>query len=112
MLFGRPPRMDEPGELAAAVKWASLEEALLALGRTPPGASPLGGALDWSVVDVRWDRPEMVGRGPWLAALESEPTPVRSTSRNVPRWQSLAPAADDLRSRETLADPRRGSRVR
>ncbi|HED65019.1 MAG TPA: hypothetical protein ENJ09_05625 [Planctomycetes bacterium] len=62
VLFGRRPSTDEPGELPVELKWASVERALeldgaadgLALGSEP--------AFDWSVLDVRWDRPEIVPR--------------------------------------------------
>lgn len=54
VLFGRPPRMVEPGELPVEAKWASLVRALDLLA---------SGSLDWDLVDVRWDDPELRPRG-------------------------------------------------
>ncbi|MEW6071630.1 MAG: hypothetical protein AB1726_03410, partial [Planctomycetota bacterium] len=56
VLFGRAPGCGEPGELPVRAKWRSLSRALAL-----PGA-------DWAVVDVRWDRPEIVLRQPPAAA--------------------------------------------
>jgi len=56
VLFGRVPSADEPGELPVASKWRSVARTLeLEVGPDP---------LDWAVVDVRWDRPELVPREP------------------------------------------------
>jgi hypothetical protein len=63
VLFGRRPSSGEPGELAAAAKWRSLQRALETLDAP---ADP----VDWDVVDVRWDHPELVRRSPALAALQ------------------------------------------
>jgi len=51
ILFGRAPATDEPGELAVGEKWRSVRRALAVVDRA-----------DWELVDVRWDRPEMVAR--------------------------------------------------
>lgn len=47
--FGRPPSVDAPGELPAALKWRSLARAAALLRGDDP--------RDWDLVDVRWDRP-------------------------------------------------------
>ena len=52
-LFGRSPSSAEPGELAPAAKWRSLTRALELFAQDPV-------AHDWSLVDLRWDRPELV----------------------------------------------------
>lgn len=50
--FGRAPNLDAPGELPVASKLESLARALDQLD-----------TLDWELVDVRWDRPELLPRG-------------------------------------------------
>jgi hypothetical protein len=54
--FGRSPNLGEPGELPVATKWESLARALRLLD---PGEH----FYDWEMVDVRWDRPELLARG-------------------------------------------------
>ena len=80
VLFGRTPDADEPGELPVATKWRSLARAL-ELG-APPGAeapalepgAEVSEPIDWAVVDVRWDRPELSPRpGAQGAAPERDP---------------------------------------
>ena len=56
VLFGRTPDLDAPGELPDEVKWASLARALRLLDPGPE-------QLDWELVDVRWDVPELLPRG-------------------------------------------------
>lgn len=51
--FGRSPNLDEPGETPVSTKWASVGTALDRL------EGEAGEAVDWSIADVRWDRPEM-----------------------------------------------------
>jgi len=62
--FGRPPDTVEPGSLPAEHKWHSVASALALLRRLRAGAE---GGFDWALVDVRWDRPELLPR------LEDEP---------------------------------------
>ena len=50
--FGRPPRAGEPGSLPDEAKWANLSSALECLRSKDPD-------LNWTWVDLRWDRPEM-----------------------------------------------------
>ena len=56
ILFGRSPRTDEPGELAAARKWDAVRRVLVSRWQ------------DWEVLDVRWDQPELLLRGPLVAS--------------------------------------------
>lgn len=51
--FGRRPDSGEPGELPTDRKWVSLARALKLL------RPETGEVKDWSVVDVRWDDPEI-----------------------------------------------------
>jgi hypothetical protein len=65
-LFGRASGTDEPGELAVASKWRALERALELFERDPSG-------VDWTLVDLRWDRPDIALRhAPAVAALAEE----------------------------------------
>ncbi len=74
ILFGRPPYFDAPGELPVAAKWAAVRRAQ-ALGE------------GWRLVDVRWDRPEIVlATPPLLEAPETaaaEGTNPRSPARRA-----------------------------
>lgn len=54
--FGRAPHLDEPGELPVARKCISLSLALRRLDEGPE-------QLDWELVDLRWDQPELLPRG-------------------------------------------------
>lgn len=56
VLFGRSPNLDAPGELPVANKCQSLSKALRLVDS--PDAP-----LDWELLDVRWDRPEVLPRG-------------------------------------------------
>ncbi len=56
VLFGRAPFSGEPGELEDAAKWRSVVRALGLLE---------DGSLDWDLLDVRWDRPDLAPRGGW-----------------------------------------------
>jgi hypothetical protein len=78
--FGRTPDCGEPGELPAAHKWAALVRALKALRPTTVDGR------DWSLLDVRWDVPDVLWRdrdaeasGPLPGGATSTPTerPVR-----------------------------------
>jgi hypothetical protein len=56
VLFGRSPNIDAPGELPVRLKCESLARGLrLAQSGEPP--------VDWEMVDVRWDMPEVLPRG-------------------------------------------------
>jgi hypothetical protein len=54
--FGRAPHLDEPGELPVTRKCLSLSLALRRLDEGPE-------QLDWELVDLRWDQPELLPRG-------------------------------------------------
>jgi len=54
--FGRAPSQGEPGELPHERKCAALSRALRLLDPGPE-------QLDWELVDLRWDRPELLPRG-------------------------------------------------
>lgn len=54
--FGRAPNSGEPGELPVERKCAALSRALRLLDDGPAH-------LDWELVDLRWDRPELLPRG-------------------------------------------------
>lgn len=68
-LFGRSPLEDEPGELPAENKWAALSRALRLEHEQPP--------IQWDLVDLRWDRPELR-----LRATESESETVAAAEPN------------------------------
>ena len=69
ILFGRSPFTEEPGELDAARKWDSVRSAVRLLDDPD---------RDWDLVDVRWDRPEIVMREPLVAlATPAGPTGPR-----------------------------------
>ncbi|MBK7877837.1 MAG: hypothetical protein IPJ77_19320 [Planctomycetes bacterium] len=53
--FGRAPDCGEPGELPAAAKWKAIVQGLQLLRAE-------GGARDWSVLDARWDVPQIQWR--------------------------------------------------
>ena len=78
-LFGRSPVSDEPGELAPATKWRSLARALALFAQDPV-------AHDWSLVDLRWDRPELVLKNAPVVAVRSEPErePARERDPSKP----------------------------
>ena len=61
IVFGRSPDAGEPGELPVDRKWASVTR----------GLDALRGGLDWRLLDVRWDRPDVHQRGSANADLES-----------------------------------------
>lgn len=56
VIFGRPADTVEPGELPVELKWTALSRALELLRPGEP-------ELDWDLVDLRWDRPEIRRRG-------------------------------------------------
>jgi len=78
-LFGRSPLDDHPGELAVTAKWSALSRALRLERELPP--------VDWDLVDLRWDRPELRLRpepepaADPLAQAESEPQRPRRLLR-------------------------------
>lgn len=55
ILFGRPPRTGEPGELPDDLKWAAVTRATERLSKADD-------PRDWSVLDVRWDVPAIQWR--------------------------------------------------
>ncbi len=55
--FGRAPDCGEPGELPASSKWAAIHQGLRVLRESQ-------GARDWSVLDARWDVPQIQWREP------------------------------------------------
>ncbi len=61
--FGRAPGSNEPGELPEAKKWEALARALKALRATSADAR------DWSLLDVRWDVPDIL----WRDAGDADP---------------------------------------
>ncbi|MEZ6017317.1 MAG: hypothetical protein R3F49_19545 [Planctomycetota bacterium] len=69
ILFGRPPRPVEPGELPVASKWEHVREGLARLYAGGTGASG-GGA--WDVLDVRFDQLYAASKADWAAAGEGE----------------------------------------
>lgn len=56
--FGRSPNLDEPGELPVREKWGHLA-AGLALLEPDPARSEHPAGLDWDLLDVRWDIPDV-----------------------------------------------------
>ncbi len=52
VFFGRAPDCGEPGELPVAAKWRAVSQAATALRES-------NGARDWSVLDARWDTPDI-----------------------------------------------------
>jgi hypothetical protein len=65
VLFGRTPNLDAPGETPLSIKLASLSRAL-----DPRMTAP------WVLVDVRWDRPEILVAGvdePSEASVPDQP---------------------------------------
>lgn len=80
VLFGRPPDAGEPGELPVGRKWAALAKAARALSPT------VADRRDWSLLDVRWDVPDVLWRevqeeAPKLAAI---PLPVAANPQPAP----------------------------
>ncbi len=57
VLFGRAPYAEAPGELEPSHKWRSLARALQLVDPMHAEA-----ALDWELVDGRWERPDLVPR--------------------------------------------------
>lgn len=55
VFFGRAPNCGEPGELPVEAKWRSIAEGLRILRESQ-------GARDWSVLDARWDVPQIQWR--------------------------------------------------
>lgn len=79
--FGRSPNLGEPGELPPERKCASLSRALRLLDSGPS-------YFDWELVDVRWDRPELLPRGGWRPdspeapdLCEPPPAPSKTPAR-------------------------------
>jgi len=101
--FGRTPSSGEPGELPVAAKWRSLLRAVTAFEASPETS-------DWRLVDLRWDRPELVlapglEPGERRAALDAAPPATRSSSgagaraRGVPDGRLAAASSTELPQR-------------
>ena len=75
VLFGRRPDSGEPGELPTDLKWVALARALKLL-RPETGA-----VKDWSVLDVRWDVPEIGWRAAEDEADARRPRPPSGRAR-------------------------------
>jgi hypothetical protein len=84
-LFGRTPSSGEPGELEAETKWRSLVRAL-ALADSPHPAA------EWTLVDLRWDRPELALREPLLAEA-APPRPLVAAGALLGALRAPGPAA-------------------
>jgi len=76
-LFGRSPASEEPGELAAGTKWRALVQALELFAVDPV-------AHDWRLVDLRWDRPEIVLVNPPEPEPEAQPARERAPVADAP----------------------------
>ncbi len=81
--FGRSPNLGEPGELPPARKCASLSRALRLLDSGPAH-------FDWELVDLRWDRPELLPRGGW----QPEASGASERRATTPSRASSAPNSD------------------
>ena len=92
--FGRAPATDEPGELPVDLKWRSVAGALALMGAAPH---------DWDLLDVRWDRPDLVLRHPPQTPGPSGPNGAPADRER----RAAAPAPWETRAPE----PGRTSRV-
>jgi hypothetical protein len=116
VLFGRAPNSGEPGELPVENKWASLAKAARTL--SPASAE----RRDWSVLDVRWDVPDILWRDASadppgvepktetakVAALPPPAPPVEPAKREVLAPKSrTSPASDrpEAREKDSPRDP-------
>lgn len=88
-LFGRPPFADAPGELPPARKWGALVAALELL--EPRGTRA---ALDFELVDLRWDRPGLVLRGEAAAAAGPQAGPALARAAGRAPQDPPAPARE------------------
>ena len=85
VFFGRAADTQEPGELPTWMKWRSLARALDLLGPGEP-------ALDWDLVDVRWDEPELRPRGGFVEPHpELAPDPSEAPRDPSPGTRSETP---------------------
>jgi hypothetical protein len=82
--IGRSPNLGEPGELPVVAKWESLSRALRLLDPDPASGKPQAEKphfFDWEMVDVRWDRPELLVRGGNATEELEQRAPKSSTPR-------------------------------
>jgi hypothetical protein len=118
ILFGRAPSSGEPGELEAEAKWSAvsttLELCLPPEGRASGGGSGFRGGdpLDWSLADVRWDRPEIAPGSEALSRLASLSRPAEPPGSTIspisPRPSTSSPRsrpAASRSSRERMPSP-------
>lgn len=66
VFFGRVPSSNEPGELPASKKWEALRRGLKSLRPTSADAR------DWTLLDVRWDVPDVLWRDGEPAAARED----------------------------------------
>ena len=98
-LFGREPSTKAPGELPAYMKWRALDQALQRLEQNP--------AIDWDLVDCRWDQPDLhVVALAEPAAGSSEPIP-----RGTPRLDGGASRRDSGSGTRRANPDRTGERT-
>jgi hypothetical protein len=88
-LFGRSPSSDEPGELSPAAKWRSLARARALFEQDPA-------AHDWSLVDLRWDRPELVLKNAPVVVAQRE-SPAAAARQPERRRRERDPSKPHVR---------------
>lgn len=86
--FGRTPDCGEPGELPVAQKWSALLRALKTLRPTTVDAR------DWSLLDVRWDVPDVLWRdAPDAGAAPPPRVALPAAPPSAPRPPAAPPIA-------------------
>lgn len=83
--FGRSPNLNEPGKLPPERKCASLSRALRLLDSGPS-------YFDWELVDLRWDRPELLPRGGWQPDSPAAPD-LRGPAATGPSPSKSSPSS-------------------
>ncbi len=73
--FGRSPATNEPGSVPIHLKWAGLSRAMQLLDEAEHGAEEQS---DWSLLDLRWDVPDLYGLEEANELLSSEVGPEQS----------------------------------
>lgn len=73
--FGRSPATNEPGSVPVQIKWAGLSRALNLLDEVE---ADTGGQNDWSLLDLRWDVPDLYSLEQANELLSSEIGPEHS----------------------------------
>ncbi len=98
ILFGRAPSTREPGELPVATKWLHVANALLCLPEGPAAGSESSSpsqpdAVDWELVEVRWDHAAILPRGgkpdARLPVKSVKTQKLKSPSTNAPASPKL-----------------------